>query len=361
MNYLIASYKNSDEKEKIENKGLFCYDLRTTDDGDKISTIEKKVVVNRVGTIITDEKLEFDTSPNNYIEFDKFVLENQGLDSIDELLNEKMKKKVVKIINDVSRYLTTLEKEDDGKIYNIDYILYNSKDDSFFVLANDGGFPMKAFNLKDEYDLEEEMFDISEWMYSADEYIFEYLEQGYEIKYMTAETHYGLWCEIENKRFEDNIDELDGVQKYLKYCYENEITKEYLDNKVDLDVIDIMKLYKGEYLKVEDNQVQMSKAKYVKLNETAYIAFVLGYDLLNDMLSKSSTPENDICYDFCNMIAGEFLQSEEYKNEKYSTYDMLEKWLDERMEEIENRFQEYSLNKENSTMKEREKSEERER
>ena len=62
-------------------------------------------------------------------------------------------------------------------------------------------------------------------------------------------------------------------------------------------------------------------------SEKAYFTFVLGYDLLNDMLSKSSTPENDVSYDFCSMVAGEFLQSEEYKNEKYSAYEMLAKWV----------------------------------
>ena len=34
-------------------------------------------------------------------------------------------------------------------------------------------------------------------------------------------------------------------------------------------------------------------------------------------------------YDFCNMVAGEFLKSEEYKNEKYSAYEMLEKWVND--------------------------------
>lgn len=47
------------------------------------------------------------------------------------------------------------------------------------------------------------------------------------------------------------------------------------------------------------------------------------------MLSKSSTPENDVSYDFCDMIAGKFLKSEEYKNEKYSSYEMLESWVND--------------------------------
>lgn len=77
-------------------------------------------------------------------------------------------------------------------------------------------------------------------------------------------------------------------------------------------------------------------------SEKAYFTFVLGYDLLHDMLSKSSTPENDISYDFCNMVAGEFLKSEEYKNEKYSAYDMLEQWVNKNETDIRKNYREFS-------------------
>ena len=54
------------------------------------------------------------------------------------------------------------------------------------------------------------------------------------------------------------------------------------------------------------------------------------------MLKKSSTPENDISYDFCNMVAEEFLKSEEYKNVKYSSYEMLESWVNDNKNFIKN-------------------------
>jgi len=77
-------------------------------------------------------------------------------------------------------------------------------------------------------------------------------------------------------------------------------------------------------------------------SEKAYFAFVLGYDLLHDMLSKSSTPENDISYDFCNMVAGEFLKSEEYKNEKHSAYEMLEQWVNDNKEHIKEEYSKFT-------------------
>ena len=60
------------------------------------------------------------------------------------------------------------------------------------------------------------------------------------------------------------------------------------------------------------------------------------------MLSKSSTPENDISYDFCNMVAGEFLQSKEYRNEKHSAYEMLEKWVNENKDYIKSEYEKFT-------------------
>ena len=84
-------------------------------------------------------------------------------------------------------------------------------------------------------------------------------------------------------------------------------------------------------------------------SEKAYFTFVLGYDLLNDMLTKSSTSENDISYDFCNTIAEQFLKSEEYRNEKYSSYEMLEYWVNNNKNYIKNQhdlfFEQKSNNK----------------
>lgn len=72
----------------------------------------------------------------------------------------------------------------------------------------------------------------------------------------------------------------------------------------------------------------MSKTTLDKQNETSYIAFVLGYDLLNKEIQNSNYPECDISYDICNSLASKFLESKEYHNNKYSTYEMLQEWID---------------------------------
>ena len=87
MNYLITHDMNNEEKQVIERKGLYCYDLRFDDDVLGIATIEKNVLVNRAGSIITDEKLTFGSEPhNNFIDFQMFSLENRELDTIEEII-----------------------------------------------------------------------------------------------------------------------------------------------------------------------------------------------------------------------------------------------------------------------------------
>lgn len=86
MNYLITSYKNEEQKEIIERKGLYCYDLRLNENGNKIVAIEKKVEYDRGGSIITDEQLKFpNTKYIDYIDFEKFVLENKPVDKMKKL------------------------------------------------------------------------------------------------------------------------------------------------------------------------------------------------------------------------------------------------------------------------------------
>jgi len=42
MKYLITHSLSSEEKKHYESKGLYCYDLRDSDFGNDIASIEKK-------------------------------------------------------------------------------------------------------------------------------------------------------------------------------------------------------------------------------------------------------------------------------------------------------------------------------
>ena len=288
-----------------------------------------------------------------------------------------MNEKIEKEKNEIESFLNDSIDHQDK---HIDYILVDPNTNETYVLASDGNDEAIEFNpLSKNY--EGGYTNVPEWDYNFDYYIYNYLEEGKRIGYMTDEVHYSIWNSI-HELYPEDIDYKDGVQAYLQYCADNGITKEYLDKKTGFDTPDIMQYfeglalnsimqYKGYIIEADDLNVDNPKENLVHIyennqdyingeeietvslntiglkqnvrdyidefyvdksvieSEKAYFTFVLGYDLLNDMLTKSSTPENDVSYDFCNMIADKFLRSDEYKNEKYSSYEMLESWVND--------------------------------
>lgn len=293
-----------------------------------------------------------------------------------------MNENIEKVKEDIEKFLM---EDDEHQNKHIDYILVDPETRETYVLASDGNEEAIEFTPFTK-DYKNGYQNIPEWDYNFDYYIYNYLEEGKRIAYMTDDVHYSIWNSI-HELYPTDIDYKDGVQSYLQYCADNGITKEYLDKKTGFDTPNIMQHfeglalyekmeYKGYIIEADDlnydnpkenivyiydneqDYINGEERETVSLNtiglrqnikdyideyyvdkksvesEKAYFTFVLGYDLLNDMLSKSSTPENDVSYDFCSMVAGEFLQSEEYKNEKYSAYEMLEKWVNENKDYI---------------------------
>ena len=89
------------------------------------------------------------------------------------------------------------------------------------------------------------------YIYNAEAYfdigedcVFQALQNEMEIGYITMEVHCWLWQEID-RYYPEDITNKKGVQKYLKYCKENKITKEKIEkeNKLE-DVPNVMKHYK---------------------------------------------------------------------------------------------------------------------
>lgn len=301
-----------------------------------------------------------------------------------------MNEKIKKVKEDIETFLRE-NMEHQNK--HIDYILVDQETNETYVLASDGADEAIEFNpLSKNY--KEGFQYVPEWDYNFDYYIYNYLEEGKQIAYMTNDVHYSIWNSI-HELYPEDIDYKDGVQNYLQYCADNGITKEYLDKKTGLNTPDIMEYfeglalgetmkYKGYICVADDMNLDNNKENLVQIyenqqdyingenietiflntiglkqnikdyidnvyikdrnieSEKAYFTFILGYDLLNDMLSKSDTTECDINYDFCNLIANRFLQSEEYKNTKYSAYEMLQEWLSDNQEIIQSEYLCYS-------------------
>jgi len=103
----------------------------------------------------------------------------------------------------------------------------------------DAGYIMKI-NIEG---FEDRYFEIPEWDYNVDSYLFDDLENNYEIIYMPLDYHYGVWCCINEQH--DEIEHVDGMQKYLQYCKDHHISQEVLTQlgRYAKDVPDVMEFY----------------------------------------------------------------------------------------------------------------------
>lgn len=92
MKYLVTNDLSIEEKQKMEEIGLYCYDLRDSDFGNDIASIEKRVFVNKVGTMITNEEIKIGKYPNNFVDYNSFVDTNESVNSVKELLDKNKTK-----------------------------------------------------------------------------------------------------------------------------------------------------------------------------------------------------------------------------------------------------------------------------
>jgi len=137
-----------------------------------------------------------------------------------------MNYRILKVKNDIELFLKD-NIEHQNK--HIDYILFNPKTNDTYVLASDNYDDAIEFT---PYTKTESggYTQVPEWDYNFDYYIYNYLEEGLKIGYMTDDVHYSIWNSI-NELYPNDIEYKNGVQEYLQYCKEKNITKEYLDKK----------------------------------------------------------------------------------------------------------------------------------
>ena len=123
---------------------------------------------------------------------------------------------------------------------------------------------------------------------------------------------------------------LEILQK-LEWLIDNTeiIIKEFPMGNLELDIVE---------LGLEKNMKE-EREKQAYLDELYYHTFILGYDLLNDRLQASELESPcDTAYDICISLAKQYLNSEEYKNLKYSSYEMLVYWLNDNKELVDSYF-----------------------
>ena len=144
-----------------------------------------------------------------------------------------LKNKVEKLIQENEEYQN----------YTLDYILIDKKDSSKTIAI--ASYYDEIIEIKPN---SKEINSIMEWAYNFDVDVFGVLENHKDIGYMSIECHYGIWNALEDYIIEET-EHPKGIQKYLKYCKDNGITKEKIEQEIDLKepiVPDVMKYYKPE-------------------------------------------------------------------------------------------------------------------
>ena len=114
MKYLVTDTLNKNERLAYEMKGLFCYDLRDSDYGNDIATIEKRVIVNNIGSILTDE--EIDMGKSGFVDYYEFCSNNDQVYEIKDLIpkgeqqrhNQKINMDHIQIVNPGNALLTKM-------------------------------------------------------------------------------------------------------------------------------------------------------------------------------------------------------------------------------------------------------------
>lgn len=148
---------------------------------------------------------------------------------MEEISADKMKKEMEEI----------LKNSEDYQEYKLEYMLIDKKDikESYGIATYYDDIARVNYSDKEtDY--------VPDWAYSISTDVFEELENGMKIGYMSMEAHYGIWQEID-RYYPEDIDNKKGMQKYLKYCKENNITKEAIDKGINYnETPDIMKYYK---------------------------------------------------------------------------------------------------------------------
>lgn len=101
MKYLVTNSLNKNERLAYEKRGLFCYDLRDNDFGNDISSIEKRVIVNNIGSMVTNK--EIDMGKDDFVDYNDFCSNNEQVYEIKDLISKYKQKRDNQKIKDKER------------------------------------------------------------------------------------------------------------------------------------------------------------------------------------------------------------------------------------------------------------------
>lgn len=170
-----------------------------------------------------------------------------------------------------------LKKDEDYVKFELQYIFENTKGKVSDIVCTyaDEIIEINPKNM--------EITRVLDWTYNFDDDFFYELERGKKIVYASPEIHYNLWTTIYYD-YPHDIRSQVGLKKYIQYCKENNITKEYLDNENKMPVYDglgLIRMY--EYKNILEDKIskEIEEIKFAlvdKDNPNLVTIYVVGDD-----------------------------------------------------------------------------------
>lgn len=289
----------------------------------------------------------------------------------------KLREKIDKFLDSKERYdiLFSLGKDDDL----VAYIYYvDNREILLLDLVN------------------EQIHDVPNWEISYNSELFARLDRNYQIIYINDTSHYAAWNYILNNYYLVNSNHYDGVKLYLDYCYNHDISQQYLKEKINLNTPDILKLY--GYMNVHDvielngyifevynidktanscelhifngqtdfvenlnyeilnmplSDLNNSPESYlvefckeksnVKL-DASYFAYIFEYEFSNEILNKENV-EDSMVHSFSKYVGEEYIKSNNYKTDRSRGFEVFADWLLKNSDYIRGEFEDYQNQK----------------
>lgn len=172
-------------------------------------------------------------------------IEENKVNTVDEVRNS-IEKEVKKILKDSTIKKMLSENFHFNNAYPVCYLINtNRPQESFAICADERQEDallvkpyIKTKSLKFQH--------IDYYDFNFDDYFFKFVQNGHEIGKVSMQAHYAIWSQVE-AWYPYDIRYKEGMQKYLKYCKANNITKERIDKACGTKMTDnIMKYYQPD-------------------------------------------------------------------------------------------------------------------
>lgn len=151
----------------------------------------------------------------------------------------------------IKEYLDDYIWRNDPKKYIFMYSLLNKKNpqDSIIAYCDENAENILLITPYQK-DFEDKFEIVPDWQFNYYGGMMNFLDAECEIIDVGEESHYSIWQEVYDRLIEPRDERYKkGVEKYMKYCKKNKITKERIMKSFNLEDFteDIMEFYKPKY------------------------------------------------------------------------------------------------------------------